>query len=434
MNKRLGAPAALIILMLVATGCTGPARSHGGEAATTPGVTATTVTIGSHQPLTGPASAGYSEIPRASKAYFDYVNAHGGVNGREIFYEYLDDAYNPANTPVLVRKLVEQDKVFAIFNGFGTPTHQQVVDYLNAQKVPDLFPGSGCTCWNDPVKLPYTFGYTTDYRREGKILGSYVAKSFPGKRIAYFYQNDAFGQQGVQGLDSEIPASQVVIRQSYQLGYNNITPQAEAIANAKSDVIVCFSIAAYTALLRLAQQKIGNTARLVVYQGGSDPATLSSLLPSTALSGNTQGNPLIQGIITDAWLTPLSDTSSSWSLLIKKIHDTYLPTLPLDQYVEIGVASAYTFVQALQQAGRNLTRQALVAAVERGQLSPGFGLTPFDYSQTSHGGYTGTQIGVIKGNVIVLQGPPLTTDDGTGPVVPYTAPQAPAPADGIPGP
>ena len=127
------------------------ARGSSSSAALTasaPGITATTITIGSHQPLTGPAAPGYSEIAPASAAYFAYVNANGGVYGRKIVYKYLDDGYNPTTTSQVVRQLVLQDNVYAIFNGLGTPTHLAVLSFLNSQKVPDVFVASGCDCWN----------------------------------------------------------------------------------------------------------------------------------------------------------------------------------------------------------------------------------------------------------------------------------------------
>ncbi|MEW2043903.1 ABC transporter substrate-binding protein, partial [Streptomyces sp. NPDC005534] len=421
--------AAMTVIAVISAGC---ANSGSKEA---PGVTDTTVTIGSHQILTGPAAAGPKETPVASKAYFDYVNAHGGVNGRKIIYNYKDDAYSPANAVREVHRLVEKDKVFAIFNGSGTPAHQAVVDYLSAKKVPDVFPNSGCPCWNNPTKLPYTFGWQLDYHREGKILGSYISAAFPGKKIAYFYQNDSFGKGGVAGLDAVLPPAQIVAREAYKTGYNDLTPQMKAISQAKADVIVAFAVPTYIALLRLAQQKLGNRAQLVVGYAGSDPTTLSHLLPAPPRGTSPQaGNPLTQGIITDAFLPPVTDASNSWVALVKKIHDQYLPGQPLSRYTELGIAAAFSMVQALQQAGRNLTRQSLIAAVERGHLSPGFGLTPLLYSDDAHDGYTGAQIGVIRGNAVVLQGKPMVTDDKGGPVIPYTVPQAPAPADGIPTP
>jgi len=126
--------------------------------ASAPGITPTSILIGSHQPLTGPAAPGYSEIAPASQAYFDYVNAHGGIYGRKIIYKYEDDGYNPVNTATVVRQLVLQDNIYALFDGLGTPTHLAVVNFLNAEKVPDVFVASGCDCWNEPATEPWTYG------------------------------------------------------------------------------------------------------------------------------------------------------------------------------------------------------------------------------------------------------------------------------------
>ncbi|TMD38948.1 MAG: ABC transporter substrate-binding protein, partial [Chloroflexi bacterium] len=130
---------AIVCAVGLLAACGETAGSSSSNTASAPGITASEIKIGSTQPLTGPAAPGYSEIAPAANAYFQYVNAHGGIFGRKITYEYLDDGYNPTNTASVTRKLVLQDKVFAVFNALGTPTHLAVVDYLNSEKVPDLF-------------------------------------------------------------------------------------------------------------------------------------------------------------------------------------------------------------------------------------------------------------------------------------------------------
>jgi branched-chain amino acid transport system substrate-binding protein len=431
------ATAVIAAFALAVAGCGSGSKAKtgggGGNTASATGITATTVTIGSHQPLTGPAAPGYGEIGPAAKAYFDYVNSNGGINGRQIVYKFLDDGYNPTNTNTVVRQLVLQDNVFAIFNGLGTPTHTKVVDYLNTEKVPDLFVASGCQCWDKPSQHPYTFGYQTDYVREGKILGQQIATAYAGKKVAYFYQNDDFGKDGVTGLDMYVPAGDVVSRQSYQPGNTDISAQLTAIAQAKADIVVLFTIPAYTALFRLGSLKANYNPQLVVSNVGSDPTTLTGLLESFAkqAGATVQGSPLIQGIVTDAYLTPPGGTPNSWITLFQKIHDKYIPTLPFDGNVEYGMSAAYLFTQALKAAGQNPTRQSIVAAIEKSHFS-GPGLVPFAFSAASHAGYTGAQIGTITGNTIALSGQPLTTDDSGGAIAPYTTPQPTAPDNGIP--
>ena len=131
--------------------------------------------------------------------------------------------------------------MYAIFDGLGTPTHLAVVKYLNSSKVPDVFVASGCECWNATSTAPYTTGWQIDYVREGKILGNYIKQHFAGKKIGYFYQDDEFGQDGVKGLDDEIPKSQVVARQSYNPAVTNVAPQVTALKAAGAQVVVSFS-------------------------------------------------------------------------------------------------------------------------------------------------------------------------------------------------
>jgi ABC-type branched-subunit amino acid transport system substrate-binding protein len=416
-----------------------PTSSSSSSAALTasaPGITATTITIGSHQPLTGPAAPGYSEIAPASAAYFSYVNAHGGVYGRDIVYKYLDDAYNPTQTATVVRQLVLQDNVYAIFDGLGTPTHLAVESFLNAQKVPDVFVASGCDCWNEPTTAPETFGWQLDYIREGKILGQYVAKHFAGKKIGYFYQDDEFGMDGVKGLDMEIPKSMVVSRQTYVPTNVNIGPAVAALRAAGAQVIVSFSIPAFTALLKLNSLKLGYSPTLVVSNVGSDAITLSGLLEAFAKQGGAtvNGNQLTAGIITDGYLPTLGATGNSWIALFKKVHDQYDAKAPFDGNVLYGEAVAYTFVQAMMAAGRNPTRADLVNAINAG-LPQGPAVAPYAYSSTNHAGVTGAYIGVINNGVLAQEGSVLTTDtSASGPVSTFSGTEQQAPASGIPAP
>ena len=149
-------------------------RDGTGDGATAEtGITEESVKIGGHFPLTGVAAPGYSEIPVGATAYFDYVNANGGVHGRQIDYLYRDDAYNPTNTSSVVNELVLQDEVFAMVGGVGTATHGAVVDFLNDEEVPDLFVSSGSLQWGDqPEDRPWTFGWQPDYEVEAKIAAS----------------------------------------------------------------------------------------------------------------------------------------------------------------------------------------------------------------------------------------------------------------------
>jgi ABC-type branched-subunit amino acid transport system substrate-binding protein len=440
MKRPSTAVAVAAAVAMAVTGCgsgTSSGSGTGGSlSASAPGITSTQILIGSHQPLTGPAAPGYSEIAPAANAYFQYVNAHGGVSGRKIVYKYLDDGYDPTKTSSVVRQLVLQDSVYAIFNGLGTPTHLAVTSFLNAQKVPDIFVASGCECWNQPAAYPWTFGWQLDYVREGKILGQYIAQHFAGKKVGYFFQDDEFGQDGVKGLDAEIPQRSVVSRQNYQPTNVNVGPQVAALRASGAQVIVSFSIPAFTALLRLFSLKLGYSPALAVSNVGSDPITLAGLLQAFAKQGGStvSGNALTGGIITDGYLPSLGGASNSWIALFKRVHDTYDAAAPFDGNVLYGEASAYSFVQAMLKAGRNPTRASLTAAIEAG-LPQGPAIAPYAFATTDHAGATGAFIGVIQNGVITQQGQVLTTDTtSSGPISAYSGTEQVAPATGVPSP
>ena len=177
---------------------TAPAGST--RATDDPGITSNSILLGGTVPLSGVASA-YSAVAVGASAYFKYVNAKGGVGGRQINYKYLDDTYNPAQTVQLTRQLVEQDKVFAIFNTLGTETNLAIRPYLNAAKVPQLFAASGDTSFGaDAATYPQTIGFFPSYQAEGWALGQYMKKSHPKAKIAVIAQNDSYGRDLLVGL------------------------------------------------------------------------------------------------------------------------------------------------------------------------------------------------------------------------------------------
>jgi ABC-type branched-subunit amino acid transport system substrate-binding protein len=396
-----------------------------------PGVSATSVTFGTHQPLTGPAAPGYSEIAPASQAFFNYLNAQGGINGRQIHLLYKDDEYNPAKTVNVVNQLVLQEKVFGIFEGLGTPTHTKVVGFLGSSKVPDMFVASGCPCWDNGTAQPYTFGWQPNYTIEGKILGQYIKQHFAGKKVGVFYQADDFGTGGLTGIRYELPASQIVSAQPYQPGGTNVAPQISAIKAAGAQVLVDFTVPIYTALGQLTSFTLGYKPQLVVSNVGIDPTTVGGLLKT--FSKGKAGTELIEGAITDGYLPSTADLSNPWIALFKKIHDQYDASAPFDGNVEYGMANAYTLAQALQLAGKKLTRGDLVDAVNTsGSKLTGPGLVPFRYSTSVHGGYGGTEMGQVRGGQIVLFGGPLVTEPTAGSAItPYPTAQPAPPASGV---
>jgi len=428
-RRRLIAAAVTAGVAVAAVGC--GSSSSGGSSA--PGVTSNSITFGTHQPLTGPAAPGYSEIAPASQAFFNYVNAHGGVYGRKIHLIIKDDAYNPTNTVNVVHQLVLQNKVFGIFEGLGTPTHNKVVSFLNASKVPDLFVASGCPCWDNGGAQPQTFGWQPNYTIEGKILGQYLKQHFANAKVGVLYQDDDFGKGGLQGIEDELPASSIVSKQPYQSGTTTLAPEVTAIKAAKADVMVDFTVPIYTAIAQLTSFTLGFKPQLVVSNVGIDPTTVGGLLKAVS-KGKVSGTALIEGAITDGYLPSNTDVSNPWIKLFMKVHAQYDARAPFDGNVEYGMANAYTLVQALKAAGKNLTRQDLVNAISKqGGKWTGPGLVPYRYGGNQHGGFGGAEMGKIQGGKIVLFGGPLTTTPANNsPIAPYKTAQPAPPTSGVP--
>jgi branched-chain amino acid transport system substrate-binding protein len=424
------------------------------EAASTPGVTSTSITIGATVPLTGPAAPGYSEIAPAMKAMFDYVNAHGGVYGRKINYTYLDDGYNPANTATLTRRLVLQDNIFADVGSLGTPTQAAVQSFLNAQKVPQLFIESGCNCWSNPSKYPQSYGWQPPYTVDGKILGTYIKTNFAGKKIGYLYQADEFGQDVVKGLDMVVPKSSVVSRQTYDAATlaGPLSNQIAALKAAGVQVVVLATIPAATALAMLPAAVLGYFPQYVVDSVGADSPTVGPLLTSFAQKGGatpaqvSAAGGLLSNVITTAYFPAENQTSNPWVQLETKVLQQYAPSLwaksGLDGNTQYGVALAYTFVQALQKAGKNLTRQGLLNAINtQGKkfVTPGF--VPLSYSSSVHFGFMGEEVVKLQSSAppaVTPTGswiggaavsPVYVTNAGPGPIKKYTGPTSVPPAN-----
>ena len=416
--------AACLALAVTTAACSDEAPSSGGgSTANVPGVTDTEITFGTHQPLTGPASAGYSKISPATKAYFDYVNAAGGVYGRKIKYLVEDDGYNPANTQTLVRKLVLEDKVFAILNGLGTPTHTGVLDFIKSQNVPDLFVASGSRSWNQPDKYPTTFGYQPDYTVEGKIMADYVKKTYPGQVVCHLGQDDDFGRDSLAGVERVFGASGVKEKQKYVTSNSNITPQIQAFKTAGCQVIISGTIPGFTARGLGAAAQLGYKPQWVVSSVGADNLTLSGLL------GANKG--LLEGLISVGYLPVAVDESNPWIQLYKKINASNNGNAPFDNNIVYGMTVGYLTVQALLKAGKNLTREGLVKAIESGGFKNA-AAGPYRFSKTDHSGIGGMQMGKISGGVQAAFGPVYETDDGDGAVKEYTEAATAPPSNGIP--
>ncbi len=408
----------------------GGGSSEENEASDT-GITEDTIKLGAHYPLTGVAAPGYSEIPTGVQAYFDFVNANGGVNGRTIEFVYRDDAYNPTNTSQVVNQLVLEDEVFAVMGGLGTPTHNAVTDFLNSEGVPDLFVASGSRLWDDPEEKPYTFGWQPDYEIEGKIIGQYVAENFPEAKVGLFLQGDDFGEDGAAGA-RQFLEDQIVAEETYVPGNTDVRPQISALQAAGADFVLGFNVPSYTALSQLTELQLGYDPQWFYSNVGSDPALVGSLLARFS-EGKVSDASLLDGVLTTEYIPGLDEPDNEWVTLWQRVWDEAGKEGELSNYRIYGMSQAYTMVQALQSAGQNPTRDDLVAAVEQagaGWEGPGF--SPFRYSEDKHAGYSGMLISRIAGEGSEELTPVLVTDNGDAEIKESDREPASPPDSGIP--
>lgn len=416
---RRGFVASVAVVALALTACGAGGRPAGEEAggAVEPGITDTSVRVGAHFPLTGVAAPGYSEIPSGHKAYYDYVNANGGVNGRKIEFIVKDDAYNPTNTSQVTNELVLNDEIFAMVGGLGTPTHSAVVDYLNDAKVPDLFVSSGSLQWGDwPKEKPFTFGWQPDYEIEGKIIGDWVAKNMPDAKVGLFLQDDDFGRDGEKGARRYLD-KQIVAVAKYTPGNTDVAPQMAQLQAAGVDVVLGFNVPSYTALSQLVSLRLNFKPTWFYSNVGSDPALVGSLLARFSEGAVTDGASMLNGVMSTEYLPGVDSPDDPWMKLWQKVWDEHGADGELTNYRVYGMSQAYTFVQALQAAGPNPTREGIVEAIEKsGKDFAGPGLAPFRYTGDSHLGISGMAVVEIKDGVGEDLTPVLVTDLGDTPI------------------
>lgn len=333
--------------------------------ATDPGVTPDSILLGGTAPLSGPASA-YSSIARGAEAYFKYVNARGGVNGRMIHYTYYDDAYNAAQSVQVTRQLVEQDKVFAVFNSLGTEQNLPVREYLTEKRVPQLFVASGATTWGrDYAQYPYTIGFQPSYQAEGWVYGKYLARTAPGARVAVLFQNDDYGKDLLGGLRRGLERSKVkvIAAQPYEVTAPDVQSQIATLKASGADTLAIF------ATPKAATQAFGSANKLnwkpkrVINNNVSSAANVMQ----AASEGGT--NKLTENTVSIVFLKDPTDPQRQNDPAIKlylRIMKSYAPGANAnDAFHVYGMAVAWTAVDALKKAGKNLSRASLLKVLDQ---------------------------------------------------------------------
>ena len=348
---RLAAISFAAAAALAATGFTALAQKKYG-----PGASDTEIKIGNIMPYSGPASA-YGVIGKTEAAYFNKINAEGGINGRRINFISYDDAYSPPKAVEQARKLVESDEVLFIFNSLGTPTNSAIQKYMNERKVPQLFVATGATKWNDPKNFPWTMGWQPNYQSEGRIYAKYLLQEKPNARIGVLYQNDDYGKDYLKGLKDGLAdkaASMIVGEESYETSNPTVDSQIVALKSRGADVFISITTPKFAA------QSIKKVAEL----GWKPLFILNNVSASIGSVIKPAGFENAQDIISANYAKDATDPRwkddpgmKNWNAFL----DKYFPDANrADNGVVTGYNVAQTLVAVLRQCGDDLTRENIM--------------------------------------------------------------------------
>jgi branched-chain amino acid transport system substrate-binding protein len=374
-----------------------------------PGASDTEIKIGHTNPYSGPASA-YGTIGKTEAAYFNKINAEGGINGRKINFISYDDSYSPPKTVEQIRKLVESDEVLLVFQSLGTPSNTAIQKYMNAKKVPQLFVATGATKWNDPKNFPWTMGWQPNYQSEARIYAQYLLKNHPNGKVGILYQNDDYGKDYVKGLKDGLGGKvQVVAEVPYEVTDPTVDSQMVSLKASGADLF--FNVTTP----KFAAQAIKKAAEMEwkpIHLLNNVSASVGSVLKPAGLE-------ISKGILTTLYFKDPTDPMwkndpgyKEWVAFMDKYYPDGDKTRGETVY---GYLTAQTLVQVLKQCGDDLTRDnvmrqaANLKDLQLGMLLPGITINT---SPTKFAPITQMQMAKFNGENWDLFGPVLSGELG----------------------
>ena len=399
-------------------------------AASVPGVSDTEIVLGMQLPQTGAASPGYNKIDDAARAYFDYVNSKGGVNGRSIKLVVKDDEYKAGRTITTARELINNDKIFAFFGSVGTQTHLAVVKDINRRGIPDLFVNSGYSgFYTDPKKYPNTFGGLGTYTVEAKILGKYLKEKYADKKIGVLWQSDDFGRNALAGLTaSGLKFEAKKTSASFVSGTHGSIGLGTQIGQLKAngvDIVIIAAVSSATAVAYATAAALAyKPTKWAVISVGADSTTFQTILGARGTAPATSAA-LLAGTISASHAPAAGDADDEYIKAFKKINDDFNKATGSgkvwDNNVFQGMNLAYLATSALMGVGKDLTRAKLVSYLENnGAKLSSAAFAPLGYSKSTHEAFTGFWLGEYDASLVLkpIDGKRVvyTTDSGSGPV------------------
>jgi branched-chain amino acid transport system substrate-binding protein len=320
-----------------------------------PGVTDTEVLIGANFPLSQSQASAYAVIADAQRAYWDYINSQGGVYGRKIRFIVGDDHFNPADAVEVVRRLVEQDEVFAIVGGLGDPTQLAVIDYLEENGVPDLFLGGGTPKFTKPV-VKTRIAMTLPYDTEVEAMADYIKKNYSGKTMGIVYEGDTAGTSGMEMMTEALKDSdiRIVSRQSYDFTQGDLTPQMQRLKADNPDFVdLMANPGAAASAIKVARETLNWDVPFILSAVSANEFTI--------LLGGAEN---VEGAVSVTTGKMISETDDPGVQRHIEIMKQFAPNVPPSSLTEYGMTVAELFVQALKNAGPNLTRESIVEGAE----------------------------------------------------------------------
>ncbi len=370
-----------------------------------PGASDSEIKIGNTMPYSGPASA-YGVIGKTEAAYFNKINAEGGINGRKINFISYDDGYSPPKTVEQVRKLVESDEVLLVFNPLGTPSNTAIQKYLNAKKVPQLLVATGATKWNDPQHFPWTMGFQPNYQSEARVYAKYLLDNQPNGKIAILFQNDDYGKDYVKGLkDSLAGKMQIVAELPYEASDPTIDSQMISLKASGADVF--FNVTTP----KFAAQAIKKSAEIgwkPLHLLNNVSASIGGVLKPAGLENAKDA--LTAGYLKEPTDPRWKDDPAfkEWVAFMEKYYPDGDRTSGFTVY---GYLVSQTLVQVLKQSGDDLTREnvmkqaANLKGFQLGMVLPGIVV---DTSPTDFAPIEQMQMSRFDGETWQLFGPVIS--------------------------
>ncbi len=325
-----------------------------------PGASDTTIKLGNTGPYSGPVSAA-STVSKSIAAYFDKVNADGGINGRKIEFISLDDGYAPPKAVEATRRLVESDQVLAMMGSVGTPPQLAVRKYLNDRKVPQLFLATGASAFFDPKLSPWSIGGSLSYFTEGRVLAKHIDELMPasGTKIAVLIQNDDFGKDFLQGFKEGLPGKFTIAAQaSYETSDPSVNSQIIQLKASNAEMLVLFATQKFSAQAIRAARESGWKARIFV---PSIIASIAAVLAPAGIENST-------GVVTAAITKDSNDPSMATDKDIVEYYDWFKRyntkvDIKDSQAATGGYIDAHLMVEVLKEAGDTLTRENVMRLV-----------------------------------------------------------------------